>query len=62
MGEKQKEEQEEGKANKGQQDTAEVWGSGIWDGVYCSMRKGMSDNVRFKSHIEGVSLVLMGLS
>lgn len=34
MGEKQKEEQEEGKENKGQQDTAEVWGSGIWDGVY----------------------------
>lgn len=43
IGEKQKEEQEEGKANKGQQDTAEVWGSGIWDGVYCSIRKGMSD-------------------
>lgn len=41
-GEKQKEEQEEGKENKGQQGTAKV-GSGMWDGVYCSIRRGMSD-------------------
>lgn len=41
-GEKQKEEQEEGKENTGQQGTAKV-GSGVWDGVYCNIRRGMSD-------------------